>query len=323
MLEYLSDDEIYGRAERRARKASRKSKRATRKAQRRARKGTPRGKARRQRRRSDRASRKSSHRTRTGRKQTRKSRRQAEGRPSRIARIGLAPARGAFHTAVRMNVGKLATKLVRVYGKQGGKKKLEEFWRKFGGKWKSLSKSMSKGAKASISNDEFIGEPVTFAAVAAVAAPIMIAAAALIKTMKAGGSKGEMEELDEVIEYGKEELATNPEYDNQGTAYMDNQDVAVMQRGAGDEEYDDDDDFPTMGSFFSLGGLLFKSLFMLSVMTIENPVLLFLSSILVSYCILGVLLLPFHLAGKNWVWFYYKPVNFLLYGFTKMVKSGA
>lgn len=297
MLEYLSDDEIYGRAERRARRKKRKAKRKAKKAKR--------------------QTKRSERRKRKGKRPSRKERRKKEGRPSRIARIGLAPARGAFHTAVRTNIGKLATKLVRIHSKPGGPEKLHEFWRKFGGKWKGLRKSINKGGKASISNDE-VG--VAMAAVAAVAAPLMIAAAALIKQFKAGGSKQEMEDYEDIIEMGKEELATNPEYDNMSTADMEGEDMAVMYN---DDDYDDDDIPRTTGfSFTSLSGMLFKTIFIIPTLSLENPVLIFLATIISSYCVIGVFLFPFKMAGKTWAELYYRPVNWLLNAFTKNSRYG-
>jgi len=320
-LEYLSDDELSGRAERRARRASRKSKRATRKAQRRTRRDTTsRGKERRQMRRTQRTTRKDTHRKRVGRRATGKTRRMQSGRPSRIARIGLAPARGAFHSAVRLNVGKTASKLVRIYNKPGGKEKLKEFWRKFGGKWGSLAKSMSKGGKASISDDEL--GAVTLAAVAAVAAPIMLALVPIVRAFKAGGSPAEEAAYDEVLEMGKEELATNPAYEK-GTAYMNDEEVAVMDRNG--YNYEDDDGIPRggmMGSFFSLGGLLFKSLFMVAFLPTMNTPLTILFAVVSTYLVLGIVFLPFHLSGKKWFDWYYQPINWLLYGVTKLVKNG-
>lgn len=320
MLEYLSDDEIYGRAERRA---ARKARRAQRKRQRKQRRrDTPRGRQRRQKRRGQRRSRRETFRAKVGRKPSRGARRRAEGRPSRIARIALAPARGAFLTAVRLNVGKLATKLVRVYSKPGGKKKLMEFWRKFGGKWKGLRKRINKGAKASISNDEL--GAIGVAAIAAIAAPIMIAVAAIIKSFKAGGGKREKQEFDDVIELGKEELATNPEYDNMTTAFMDGEEVAVMQRPEDYEGLDDEEEEEEFGpafSFVSLSGFLFKTVFMLCFITFENPVMIVLATIVSSYCLLGVFLLPFQIAGKQWVEWYYKPINNFIHALSKTIQN--
>jgi len=322
-LEYLSDDAIYGRARRRKRRASRKAKRAQRKQQRRTRRasgGTR--KEKRQMRREQRATRKSAHRTRTGRRQTGKARRKAEGRPSRIARIGLAPARGAFHSAARLNVGKMATKMVRIYNKPGGKEKLKEFWRKFGGKWGSLRKSINKGAKASISADEF--GAVGIAAVAAVAAPIMIALTALIKSFKAEGSDAEMGEFEDVIDLGKAELRDNPEYDNQTTAYMNEEDVAVMQRDDAYADYDyDDDDIPRRSqgfSFFSISGLLFKSILMLGFIPTTSIWAYVLAPVML-YCVVAFFLLPLQMTGKKWVYPLYQPLNWIMYEGSKLFRK--
>jgi len=308
MMEYLSDDEIGGRRRRARRRAAGKSvqltarERAIKRAAKRAAKGK--GATRRQRRKI--------------KGQTVKEQRVAEGRPSRVARIGLAPARRAFRTVLSLNIGKAATKMVRVYQKAGGKKKLQEFWRKFGGKdWGKLMKSVNKGAKTRLSNDE-IGA-VTVAAAAAVAAPILIAFATLVKAFKAGGSEDEMSEYDEMVEMGKKELATNPEF-AKGMAYMDNEDVAVMDRETQDF---DSDGMPRMrmGSFFSLIGLLFKTVFMLALVPQDAGMLSMAVALLSTYCVIGIILLPFKLAEKSWIDWYYQPINFILYELTKQVKK--
>jgi len=315
-LDYLSDDEISGKRERQARRAARKARRERRKRERRARKETPKGKQRRRRRREERRERKKDFRKAAGKKESRAAKRRREGRPSRIARIGLAPARGAFHTAVRLNLGKTATKMVRVYEKKGGKKKLMEFWRKFGGKWKSLRKSINKGAKASISADE-LGQ--AGVGVAAIAAPIIIAITALIKEFKAGGSAEEQEELQDVIDMGLDALANDPKYeDMKGTAYMNDENVAVLS-SEDDEDYDDDD-IPTRGmSFYSLSGLLLKSILMLGMIP-PSSVWQYVIALPLLYMVIAFLLLPFQMLGKIWVYPIYQPINWLMYGFTKLLK---
>jgi len=248
MLEYLSDDEIAGRAERKARQSKRKAKRSTKKA------------------------------TRKTKRSTRKSGRKSGDRPRTIARIGLAPARGAFLTIMRFNIGKMATKIVRVYKKKGGKEKLQKFWIKFGGKkWKTFTNAVSKGSKQQISADE-IGQGMAVAI--ATATPILIVLAKIFKEFKVN-KKGEEQEFDDIISDGKSELADNPEFET-GSAYMpEGEDVALLQYEGGDGE-------PKGGSFLSVSGFMFKAIFVLMFSDFTDPVLAVIASIIATYSIVGI-----------------------------------
>lgn len=293
-LDYLSDDEfteIYGRAERKARREARRRRRE----ERRKRKAKGEKKAARKKRRRDRRRKRSE-----GRKD----------RPRRIARIALAPARGAFLTVVRLNGLKLATKLARVYNKPGGKKQLQTFWRKFGGKkWPVLARTISKGSKQQISDDE-IGQ--VLATVIATALPIIIAVVKIVKKFKAEGGSQEKGLLSRGIKLGKE-LLSRDESVEKGEAYFDEgEEVAVMERDDFKDERDIDE--RPRFSFFSLAGILWKMPLILMFWNTGYFVLDLLITTVSTYCIIGLILLPLEMRNVKAVHWYFKPFKFLGHG---------
>ncbi len=95
----------------------------------------------------------------------------------KVAKVGLAPARGAFLTLVSLNALKLAKKLAK--GWQKDPEKIKSFWRKFGGDPDKLKKAIIKGSKTQIQGIGFALESAI-----ATATPIIVAATKLMKELK-------------------------------------------------------------------------------------------------------------------------------------------
>jgi hypothetical protein len=115
-----------------------------------------------------------------------------------VKKVGIAPARAAFLTIVRLNLMKIANKLAAAWIKD--KNKVTVFWQKVGGDVEELKKVIMSGSKQQITG---IGQfdPATQAIITA-ATPILVAAIKLIKDLKAGKDEGgtEDEDLDELEE---------------------------------------------------------------------------------------------------------------------------
>ena len=62
----------------------------------------------------------------------------------KVAKIGLAPSRAAFLTAIRLNVLKLATRISKLAKKNPAA--FNNFWSKFGGDVNELKKAIEKGS---------------------------------------------------------------------------------------------------------------------------------------------------------------------------------
>jgi hypothetical protein len=101
-----------------------------------------------------------------------------------VAKVGLAPARGAFLVLVSLNFAKLANKLYKVYQKDPNK--VIKFWQKFGGDWNKLKKAIAKGSKKSISGllngDPQVG--LALQSAIATATPIVVDAIKMFKEAK-------------------------------------------------------------------------------------------------------------------------------------------
>ena len=160
------------------------------------------------------------------RKAKRQERRKEKG--SRIAKIGLAPARAAFLKAVQLNALKLAEKLARIYKKDSTK--LFEFWRKFGGDTDKLKQAIEKGIKQKLAGIGVVG----LAAGLSAALPIIMTVLKLLKYM--GLSKGDEEAEDEAA---VNEAKTNLELDGsteKGNVDMpEGEDVALVYNKEGGE----------------------------------------------------------------------------------------
>lgn len=127
--------------------------------------------------------------SRAERKAKRQERRKTKGK-NRIAKIGLAPARAAFLTAVKLNVKKLADKLAQAYKKD--RSKVENLWSKFGGTPDKLREAIEKGFKGKL-NGSLGAEPVTLSAGLVSAVPVVIKFVQLFKELGILSPKEESE----------------------------------------------------------------------------------------------------------------------------------
>lgn len=116
-----------------------------------------------------------------------------------MMRVGMVPTRGAFISAVSLNLFNLATRLTQLGEKNPAA--LTKFWENFGGKMKGLNKAILKGLSvkrkkaerkakkrgSEVSGDSEIGS-VTAGAVIAVALPIVTAVLKLFSSNKSDKS---------------------------------------------------------------------------------------------------------------------------------------
>lgn len=239
----------------------------------------------------------------------------------KVAKVGLAPARAAFLTVVTLNGLKVATKLVRIWKKEGGKDKIIKFWQKFGGDVDKLKQAISKGAKEQISGDQ-IGFAI--GAALATAAPIIIALAPLIKEFRAGGDESEMREFEGGIYQAKRDLASgNVDGVELGEAAMhDTADTGIVAKtGASDESGGGD---TSVGAFFTPFALL---LFFSQVGSYfgSNSPLWFLCAFLAAYVSILIpvsMLVELNLLGLGkYLKFYIYPSNLILKLFSKYGKK--
>ena len=154
----------------------------------------------------------------------------------KVAKVAVAPARGAFLTLVRLNIMKLATKLVRVWNQPGGKEQLTKFWQGFGGDINKLKQTIIKGSKQQISGAN-IG--VATEAIIAAASPILIALIPLIAHFKAHGSKKEQKEFSEGVQQGKQTLATDDDTPKSEVSMPVNKEVGIVADSNGDSVHDE------------------------------------------------------------------------------------
>jgi hypothetical protein len=208
-LNYLSGiDQLNGKAERKARREARKEKREDRREE---------------------------------RKESRGERR--ERVKTKIAKIAIAPARGAFLLMVKANMLKLANKFVK--GATKDSDKLKKFWAKFGGNWEDLQKAIAKGSGQTISgywdkllsnsdknwNKQMIGEPVTLTAGLAVATPLLIAVATLFKELGVFDGKQDEEDLESSIDTGLDTIENDPNFEKQFVSTDGSSDVYKTRSG--------------------------------------------------------------------------------------------
>jgi len=162
----------------------------------------------------------------------------------KVAKVGLVPARAGFLTLVTINARKLATNLAATWKKNP--KDVKNLWTKFGGDIEVLKKAIIKGSRVQISGKEM--GIVVDAALLASAAAILVPVLALFKK-NGTASEEDASGLQGDISTGMNELAKNGDVT---TAEMpQDASVALLK------------DKPTAGSFWSVGGFLFKTLFVL------------------------------------------------------------
>lgn len=228
------------------------------------------------------------------------------GLKQKVKKVGLLPARAAFLSVVTLNGLKLGTKLARVWKQPAGKTKLTAAWQKLGGDLGKLKTAISKGANETISGDE-VG--VALEAALATAVPIILIMAPLIKEFKAGGDAQEMADFDAGLNGARDDLANDPSFE---TGYTDKivGKVPVAAVPKGDvKSKGGSGDGDSQADFFSPLGICFKTPLLIGLLNLENPILVFLASIISAYCILGLFVVPFYelnlFGGKKFVSFYF------------------
>lgn len=118
----------------------------------------------------------------------------------KVAKVGLAPARGAFLTLVSLNALKLAKKLAKAW--QRNPEKVKSFWQKFGGDPDKLKNAIIKGSKTQIQGIGFALESAI-----ATATPIIIAATKIFKELNVPDEKdANGMNLESATEQGKQTL---------------------------------------------------------------------------------------------------------------------
>lgn len=212
-----------------------------------------------------------------------KAERKAKPKKKRVAKIGLAPARNSFLAVTDLNLLKTATKLARTWKEAGGKERLTKWWKGLGGNPDKLAKAIAKGSKETVSGSEM---GVAVAATIALATPILIAAAKIFKEMKTGGDAKEQAEFDQGINDGKKTLKDDPDVDK-GDVDMGDKDVAKLKKG--------DTTNGALGT--NAGSICFLIPMSLMTFHFSNPILLFFSSFLMLYCIVGWFVIPFSEVG--------------------------
>jgi len=145
----------------------------------------------------------------------------------KVAKVGLAPSRAAFITAVRLNVMKLASRLAKLY--KTNPKKFEDFWIKFGGKPSELKKIVEKGSKQSLG----VIDPATQSAIAA-ALPIITV---LLKTLKGEGiTEGVSEDEDAAsVDAMKDELSADTDVQKDVATMPEETEVAKVKAPVAEE----------------------------------------------------------------------------------------
>lgn len=154
----------------------------------------------------------------------------------KVAKVAVAPARAAMLTAMRLNLLKLSTKIVRVWNK-GGKEDIVKWWEAFGGKKEALTKAVSQGAKDNISGDKM--GSATVAATIASATPLIVALVPIIKKFKAAGDEKEAAEFNQGVDDAKRELANDDSVPKSEVSMPKNKDAGIVVDKSGESQTDE------------------------------------------------------------------------------------
>lgn len=194
---------------------------------------------------------------RADRKEARKERREERG--TLIARVGAAPARGAFLIVLKLNALKLADKLAMAYKKDVNA--VQKFWAKVGGKLPDLKKAIEQGSKASLNGTNADMGAIAVGTALATATPIMIAVSTLIKQL--GLFQGNEEsEFDETIEDGLDMLDEDDSFTKEYATVPTDDEVFQFQsksrslapRSASDLENGDSGEVMSTTTMLMIGG---------------------------------------------------------------------
>lgn len=148
-----------------------------------------------------------------GRRSRDERKRDREKLKNALKKGGLLPVRGAFLGLVAINALKLATRLLKAYGRD--QNKVKKFWEGAGGDWEKLKGAIANGSKQRVAggpnthafnNSGSIGVAVAAGAAAAIATALPLIDQALRIFKDLGVSEGAEadRELDEGIELGEE-----------------------------------------------------------------------------------------------------------------------
>lgn len=161
-------------------------------------------------------------------------------KPKKVAKIAVAPARGAFLTLVSLNAFGLANKLNEL--DKTNATKFNSFWSKFGGNPNDLRKTVSKGItkKAFFSGqDDIIGSAGAVAGAIAAATPIIIAVKKVLDETGISKKLGEKAgELTKAINLGKKQLSESPNFEKENMQMPTGEDVAKVEKEEPQEEED-------------------------------------------------------------------------------------
>ncbi len=146
-------------------------------------------------------------------------------------KLVLSPGRNAYLALIALNVHKLATNLARVDVKQ-----LREKWEKLGGNFEKLQNAINKGkAKKSILGIGF--EPTSTAAALAAAAPVIIAMAVLIKSLKKTkpGDEADFASTLSLAQDATKAAFANETYGPGELPDAESKEVEIVDKGKGDD----------------------------------------------------------------------------------------
>ena len=188
-------------------------------------------------------------------------------------------ARKAYLAIVSLNVLHQAKRLKRTYDKNP--QKVKDVWANYGD-WEDLRKAMEKGSKQTVKGHG-VGVIVT--------AAMLGLALAIIKhfgdLFKKEGTEGDEKEIKDV-ENGEaqgEDALLNDRSIPKGTADMpEGKDYGYLHPKGEKGEKETTD-----LSFASPLGFCFKTLLLIPLMQISNPILFFIASLISSYCVIGFL----------------------------------
>lgn len=208
-----------------------------------------------------------------------------KGKKRRVAKVAVAPARAAFIVVVSLNLLRMGKKLARVWTKPGGKDRLINWWRKLGGNPDKLKAAIAKGSKQTINGHEM---GVVAETTIATATAILIAVAPIIKEFKAGGDEAEAKEFDDGVEKGKKDLEEDPDVEKGDATVPDGEEVGLIKgkKKKGEETK------PLSLATNPLTISFFVPLVLASI-HFQNPVFIWIASLVSLYCVIGAVIIPF------------------------------
>lgn len=248
------------------------------------------------------------------------------GLKQKVKKVAVAPARVAFLSVVTLNGLRLGTKLARVWKQPAGKTKLLAAWTKLGGDVSKLKNAVSKGSKETLSgNMEEVG--IALEAALATAIPIILIMAPLIKEFKAGGDAQEMADFDAGVNGARGDFESDPSFES-GYADMKGANVALLPKnvtGKPSQQTKGGGGSPSEGSMFSPLGICFKTPLLISLMNLQNPILVMLAAIISGYCVIGLLVVPFYelnfFGWKKYVAWYFDYPKTIFSRFSNSLKA--